>query len=78
MPNSYPSAVNTIATIYKVFSQTYINAREEGTLNEFVCDFLQDEQGRFHFLKIHYFETDRIPSFDHSWKISTNFVDLEQ
>ena len=43
MPNSYPSAVNAIATIYKIFSQTYINAKEEGTLNEFVCDFLQDE-----------------------------------
>mgnify|MGYP006923007113 CR=1 FL=1 len=40
MPNSYPHAVTAIDTIYKVFSQTYINAKEEGTMNMLVCDFL--------------------------------------
>ena len=42
MPNSYPHAVSVIDTIYKVFSQMYVDSRNEGTLNIFVCDFLQD------------------------------------
>lgn len=40
MPNSYPQAITAIDTIYKVFSQTYINAKEEGTMNMLICDFL--------------------------------------
>ena len=45
MPGSYPNAVRSIDAIYKVFSQMYINAKNEGTMNMFVCDFLQDENG---------------------------------
>lgn len=36
----------------------YIDSKNEGTLNNFVCDFLQDQHGRFYFLKIHDFSTD--------------------
>ena len=71
MPNSYPHAVNAIDTIYKVFAQMYVDSKNEGTLNCFVCDFLQDEHGRFNFLKIHDFGADGklVGNFD--WKIST-------
>ena len=32
----------------------YIDSRKD-VLKNFICDFLQDEYGRFHFLKIHEF-----------------------
>ena len=75
MPSSYPHALTTIDTIYKVFSQTYINAKEEGTMNHLVCDFLQDENGHFHFLKIHDFGADGKPIFKHDWRTSQKFTD---
>ena len=40
MPNSYPHAITAIDTIYKFFSQAYVNAKDEGTMNVLVCDFL--------------------------------------
>ena len=73
MPGSYPNAVKSIDSIYKVFSQMYINAKNEGTMNMFVCDFLQDENGQFHFLKIQDFGTDGKPTFDHAWKLSSAY-----
>ena len=74
MPNSYPNAVSAIDAIYKAFSQMYIHASKEGTLNHFVCDFLQDENGRFFFVKISDFSTDGKPTYNHEWKVSTTFV----
>ena len=71
MPNSYPKAVSAIDTFYKVFSQMYIDSKNEGTMSEFVCDFLQDDSGHFYFLKIHDFDTDGKPEYDQDWKIST-------
>ena len=71
MPNSYPHAVNAIDTIYKVFAQMYVDSKNEGTLNCFVCDFLQDEHGRFNFLKIHDFGADGKLVGNTDWKIST-------
>ena len=75
MPTSYPNAVNAIDTIYKVFNQMYIDSKRDGMMNIFVCDFLQDAQGRFHFIKIHDFGTDGKPTFSHEWKLSNKFVD---
>lgn len=75
MPNSYPSAVRCIETIYKVFAQMYIDSKVMGTIDEFVCDFLQDEYGRFHFMKIHDFTTDGVPTCFNDWRVSTKFVD---
>ena len=40
-----------------------------------MCDFLQDENGRFHFLKISDFQTDGQPVMSADWKISTKFTD---
>ena len=75
MPNAYPNAIKAIDTIYKVFSQMYIDSKIEGTLNEFICDFLQDENGRFHFLKIASFSTDGIPVCNNDWKLSNKYLD---
>mmetsp|Transcript_20295 Transcript_20295/g.27447 ORF Transcript_20295/g.27447 Transcript_20295/m.27447 type:complete len:109 (+) Transcript_20295:96-422(+) len=75
MPNSYPSAVNAIDSLYKYFSQMYVDSQKEGTMNLFVCDFLQDACGRFHFLKVHDFDTDKKPTSAIEWKLSTKFVD---
>ena len=61
MPNSHPSVIKCIDTLYKFFSQIHIDSKTEGTLNKFVCDFIQDEFGHFHFLKIHDFGTDGNP-----------------
>lgn len=35
--------MDAIDNIYKVFSQMYIDSNKDGTLDKFVCDFLQDE-----------------------------------
>ena len=75
MPNSYSGAISTIDTIYKGFEQTYVDSKKEGRLNHFVCDFLQDENGRFHFLKISDYATDGKPVFTNDWKVSTKFTD---
>jgi len=75
MPNAYPNAIKSIETIYKVFSQMYIDSKIEGTLNEFVCDFIQDEHGRFHFLKIASFKTDGVPICNTDWKLSSKYTD---
>ena len=47
-------------------------------MNMFVCDFLQDENGHFYFLKIHDFGTDGKPIFNHDWKMSSKFTDLQK
>ena len=75
MPNSYPNAVKAIDALYKNFSQMYVDSQKEGTMNLFVCDFLQDSCGRFLFLKIHDFDFDMKPTSDLEWKLSTKFVD---
>jgi hypothetical protein len=75
MPNAHPNAIKAIDTIYKVFSQMYIDSKIEGTLNEFICDFLQDEYGRFYFLKIASFSTDGIPVCNNDWKLSNKYLD---
>ena len=56
----------------------YIDSRTEGTLNEFVCDFMQDEAGRFYFLKIASFSTDGKPVCQTDWKVSTKFLNRVQ
>ena len=48
----------------------YIDSRKDVLFN-FVCDFLQDEYGRFHFLKIHEFNTCQNPIDQQDWKVST-------
>ena len=53
----------------------YIDSKIEGALNKFICDFVQDEKGRFHFLKISDFNTDKKPTFTFDWKISTKIVE---
>lgn len=52
----------------------YIDSKTEGTLNEFVCDFLQDEAGRFYFLKIDSFSTDNKPVCQADWKLSSKYL----
>ena len=72
MPNAYPAAVNAIDSIFKAFSQSHFESR----LNTFVCDFLQDENGCFYFLKIHDFSATLAPPYENpGWKVSTRFVD---
>ena len=78
MPNSYPNVIKSIDTMYKVFAQTFIDSRKEGTLNLFVCDFVQDANGRFHFLKIDEYATDMKPVCSENWKVSTKFIDRVQ
>lgn len=78
MPSSYSNVIKSIDTLYKVFAQTYIDSRSEGLLDLFVCDFLQDANGRFHFLKINEFQTDGKPVCSENWKISKKFIDRVQ
>ena len=40
MPNSYPHAVKAVDDIYKVFTQMYVDSKNDGTINNFVCDFI--------------------------------------
>ena len=74
MPGSYPSIMGAIETLYKVFSQTYVDSKKEGEMKLFVCDFLQDENGRFHFLKVCDFEKDEKPSFQRDWVSSQKYL----
>ena len=77
MPSSYSVVNSAIESIYKVFSQTHVDSRKEGTLNRFVCDFLQDSNGHFHFLKISDFKTDGKPVNTGDWVISSKHKNLE-
>ena len=52
MPTAFKSALKSIEAIYKVFTQMFVDLKKDGTLNHFVCDFIEDEHGRFHFIKI--------------------------
>ena len=47
-------------------------------MNTFVCDFLQDENGHFHFMKIHDFHTDGKPIFNHDWKMSAKYINHQK
>lgn len=78
MPNSFVRAINTIDTLYKVFSKSYIDMKNDGTLNYFVCDFLMDENGLFYFLKIKDFSTDGERKTTKDWKISTKFANIQK
>ena len=71
MPNAYPQAMKSIDEAYKAYSQIYVDSSQDGVLNKFVCDFLQDEYGRFHFLKVARFETFGKPEHIVDWVIST-------
>lgn len=55
----------------------YIDTKTQGTLNNFVCDFVQDELGCFYFVKIHEFETDGKPVNNNDWVLSTE-IDKEK
>ena len=55
-----------------------MDSRKDGTLNQFVCDFIQDEHGRFHFLKISDFHCDGKPNNTLDWVVSTKQTDIEQ
>lgn len=56
----------------------YIDSKNEGTLNYFVCDFLQDEHGRFTFAKIADFRTDGKPEHAQDWMVSTKLDELRK
>ena len=72
MPSAYPAAINAIDSIFKALSQSHFESR----LNRFVCDFLQDENGCFYFLKIHDFSAAPVQPYENpGWKVSTRFVD---
>ena len=53
----------------------YVDSKSLGTVDEFVCDFLQDEYGRFYFIKIHDYTTDGVPTCHNDWRVSSKFVD---
>ena len=78
MPSSYSNVIKSIDTLYKVFAQSFIDSKTEGSLNHFVCDFVQDALGRFHFLKISESCTDGKPVCSDNWKVSTKFIDRIQ
>ena len=48
----------------------YVDTKTYGTINKFVCEFLQDENGTLRFLKIADFDTDGKPYGFNDWKIS--------
>ena len=56
----------------------YIDLKKDGTLNHFVCDFLQDEHGRFHFIKINDFGTDGKPVQTGNWMISEKLKEQDR
>ena len=78
MPNSYEKVLNIIDTLYKVFAAAYVDQRKWGTLNKFICDFVQDSNGIFYFLKINDFSTDQKPIGTSDWKVSTDYSTLKR
>ena len=54
----------------------YVDTKKYGTINKFVCEFLQDENGTLRFLKIADFDTDGKPYGANDWKISKAFTNL--
>ena len=77
MPNSHPAALKGVNEVYKFFAQMYNDTRKLGSMNNFVCDFVQDEHGFFYFLKIHEFSMDGKAVNQKDWKVSTEFKKLE-
>lgn len=45
----------------------YVDSKNKGKLNYFVCDFIQDKYGRFNFSKISEFDTDGNPVNQDDW-----------
>ncbi len=56
----------------------FFDSNEDGVLNQFVCDFLQDEYGRFHFLKVSRFENEGKPDHLVDWVVSTMQADKKK
>ena len=52
MPGAFPAAMRMVDNIYKIYSQTYVKLSEQGPIIDLVCDFVQDQNGIMHFLKI--------------------------
>lgn len=64
------SVLKNIDEIYKFFSNMYFDSRKDGSLNRFICDFIQDEFGIFHFIKISAFSSDGKPVQSEDWVMS--------
>lgn len=73
MPNAFSLAVNAINTIYNIFSKRYISSSISGGISDFVCDFIEDENGLMHLIKIDSFYLDELPDFQKKWKTSVEF-----
>lgn len=56
----------------------YVDSRKDGTLDYFVSDFLQDEFGSFHFIKISDFRTDGNPILPGDWVMSAKLKEEDQ
>ena len=52
MPSAFPTAVKMVDYVYNIYSQNYVKLSESGPIIDLVCDFVQDQDGRMHFLKI--------------------------
>ena len=63
--------LKSIDSIYKVFAHMNSDLRKDGLMDHFVCDFIQDVYGRFHFIKIADYRTDGKPVQGEDWIMSS-------
>ena len=56
MPSAFPSACKMVDEIFKMYSQNYVKLSDSGPIVDFVCDFVEDQNGVMYFLKIKEYE----------------------
>ena len=56
-PTAFPSAYESTQSLYRFFCQQFVSQNLYGNIDDFVCDFVEDENGLVYFLKIKSYST---------------------
>lgn len=73
MMNCRPSAIQQAQLmtmdLFRLFSQYYLKIQRYGHVSQFVCDFIEDSNGLFHFLQVKSFECEGVL---YDWQLPFN------
>jgi hypothetical protein len=72
MPNAFPSAVTTTNQLMGLFCQKFLT-NHYGGISDFVCEFVEDDQGVCYFLKLADYQLEPRKEHQKEWQTSKLF-----
>ena len=55
--------------LFRLFSQYFLKIQKYGNMSQFICDFIEDSNGLFHFLQVKSFECEGVL---YDWQLPFN------